>query len=630
MVGFDKQNAMAEDVLTNYKGKVTAITKATRAGATFSILKRACELKQKTVIIAPYKEIFNQTLNDVVETFPPEAKPKIIRITANKEMCKKIKYEIEQYPILEKFPSHSLPRCQSCEYNEPQKCEFQKNLSIDNWDILAITYAKLKAIHKGKSATSRLILEKIRTADNLILDEFTTGILHSSPSVEITDIYDKFQREFDDSENRALYPETNSEGEFWAGMNLFVIIAKHKGDFLKPGEHMIYENDAAEYGNFFDENTSECWKIIKRLAIQEGKNIEILQQILQVITAKRLVAIKSKDGKVQIQPIEDMTQKTIRSYDYLKDFLKECEIKNKVVALVDACLPTLNFESLLEVEVASFLWGDPLETNKSQLIICDTRKFGKTEFFKETNLQKKLKTLINLACRLHTPSVILVATMNKQIHNIIKYWIKKEEIPKVTVTYYRSELSRGITPDKNHNVLILVGGPYLPKLAYLAETLGTEKNCLQEAYNKSDVKSEFINLIGRVKDPSGTRKSVVYATGITYPEIINLIEQKDVPSPLIFKFLTTGADPLDFEIASKVFLNPELPGKFNDIHFDLPIFVKILRKIVIEEKSLTLGEIVPQHVEPLKNFVETYPDFLAKAGIVVVKSSRGYRLSNRQ
>jgi hypothetical protein len=34
---------MAEEILTKRRGKVLAIVKATRAGATYSLLKKACE-----------------------------------------------------------------------------------------------------------------------------------------------------------------------------------------------------------------------------------------------------------------------------------------------------------------------------------------------------------------------------------------------------------------------------------------------------------------------------------------------------------------------------------------------------------------------------------------------------------
>ena len=91
---------MANDILTNYRGKVVAVVKATRAGATFSLLKRACELKQKTVIVAPYIKIFDKTVNEVAESFGDGNKPKVARIAKN---------EAQDRDGNLQFPRHDLP-----------------------------------------------------------------------------------------------------------------------------------------------------------------------------------------------------------------------------------------------------------------------------------------------------------------------------------------------------------------------------------------------------------------------------------------------------------------------------------------------------------------------------------------
>jgi len=79
---FEKQDKMADEILKNYRDKVLAIVKATRAGATTSLLKAACQLKQKTTIIAPYISIFDNTINDV-QKIVTERRLRIARIPAN-------------------------------------------------------------------------------------------------------------------------------------------------------------------------------------------------------------------------------------------------------------------------------------------------------------------------------------------------------------------------------------------------------------------------------------------------------------------------------------------------------------------------------------------------------------------
>ena len=356
--GFENQDALAENILTKERGNVVAVKKVTRAGATFSLLKKAFEMKQKTVIVAPYRKIFDETVNDVARSFPAGHKPKILRITANKEMCVKVKEKIAKYPALEEFPFLRRPRCEECDFNDPGNCVLQEALATDDWNIIGITYAKLNAICRGNTAVARTFIEKIEASDNLILDEFTTGILTTTPSVEIRDPYHALQRDFH-SEERMVDPKVSSfEMQFWAGLNLFALYTDAEANKLKLGEHTFCENFVSrDVEDFFEKNAVGCWEIIERLAV-EGVDTKLLRQMMQVIASKRLVVVKSKKGIVTIQPVEDMNERAIRGYDYLKDFVKEYSSEKSLVALVDACLPDLNLSELLGVETTNFDWGD--------------------------------------------------------------------------------------------------------------------------------------------------------------------------------------------------------------------------------------------------------------------------------
>jgi hypothetical protein len=62
--------------------------------------------------------------------------------------------------------------------------------------------------------------------------------------------------------------------------------------------------------------------------------------------------------------------------------------------------------------------------------------------------------------------------------------------------------------------------------------------------------------------------------------------QKDVAPPLIFEFLTKGADSFDFELAAHSFLHSyELSPQWNNLEEDLPVLVKILRNVRYTDES---------------------------------------------
>lgn len=626
MDGFEKQDKMAEALLTNYRGKVVAITKATRAGATFSLLKKAVELKQKTVIVAPYKKIFDQTVDAVAEEFSPENKPKIIRIKANKDMCKKVKEKIATNPNLGTFPFHIRPKCSDCEYNNPNHCSIKELLTIDDWDIIAITYPKLKYILQGNSEIALKYVEKINSADNLILDEFTTGAITTAPSLKVKDLYENLQENFDVQQKAEdLENVIGDEGLFWAGFNEFAYPLNLFAKELSPGEHMVVKNDITDdLGNFFKRKATKSWSIIEDLCIK-GKNTKILQDIMQIIATNKIIIYKKYKGSVVVQPLEDINDRAIRGYDFLKEFIKTYSVNNKLVTIVDACLPDLDLSSLLECNITDFNWGDPLETNKTQLIICDTKKINDYSFFRDSSgkIGSEIKLLTNLESKLEGKESIFLVTLNKSIHNTVNNWIQKGEIPDVFTTYYRSEYSRGLTVDSHHQSLILIGGPYIPHLAYLAETYGTD---LKVAFRKSDMHSSFVNMIGRIKDPKGKQKSVVYALGITAEEIRKFVDQKNITPPLIVEFPVKGVDAVDFIMLAFLFRNSEkYCDNWINLERDLPLLVRILRLCEKKGAKIPVSEILKDK-ERAKQFVTSYSKTLEKFKINVVKIGSGLRL----
>lgn len=284
----------------------------------------------------------------------------------------------------------------------------------------------------------------------------------------------------------------------------------------------------------------------------------------------------------------------------------------------------MDLSAALGIPVETYDWGDPLNTYRSQLIISDTYTFGEMKFLKDTELQSNLKLPINFAGTIHKPHRVLIVTLNKRMHNVVKSWQSRGEIPKETMTtYYRSKLSRGITIDPRHRFLVLIGGPYLRKTAYLAEAFDTDK---QSAFKRSDMKSAFINLIGRVKDPKGQEKSVVFAAGIRTDEIKAFVTQAGIPSPWIVSFQFQGADSLDFETVAGIFLHPPITVEdWKTLQRDLPILARIMDFTLRKKRRVTLSEIFRLKVDNkfLQQLVTQHRSYLEKLGFRVIAESRG-------
>lgn len=625
MSAFAKQDAMAKEILTKHRGKALAVAKATRAGATTSLLKVACELGQRTVIVAPYIKIFDMTINDV-QGLVERKKPSIARIGANREICEKVKLKINKYRSLESLDFHYRPSCKKCELNDPKLCRLQDILSKD-YDILGITYAGLKVNCTSESEIASTIINKLKLADNLILDEFVTGVVTTAPSMEIDDPYSDIDKQFD--LNTMAITGSGLEPVFWSSIAVISETFKIIADRLEEGKHEIWPNPLSEEDRqFFRDNFANCWKIVENATI-EGKDTGLLQKLAQVLAAESFF-FSRREGKVSVSAVEDLDEIS-KGSNYLRGFASEFLTKeSKLLAFVDACLPDLNLAQDFSIEVESFNWDDPLSTNKTQLIICDTRRIGKRAFFNDAKIRQQLKQIINLASEVHKPETILVATLSEDMSNEIIQWQKAKEISKeIMVTYYRSQLSRGITVDPNRRNLVLIGAPYLPQIAYFLEAYSSagKDKAKQLAFRKSDMKSAFINMIGRVKDSKGIQPSIVYALGISHVEAKALTSQADIQSPWVVKFSVLGADAVDFEDAAGLFLHPPVPmSNWQELEFELPILARVLSYTAHKSGAATLSEMFRSRtgIEILAKIVDKHCVYLQAHGLKVNKTSRGY------
>lgn len=140
-----------------------------------SIVKACRESRKKVAVIVPTIKIIRE-----IETKIPELsqiKPRIALILSNPELCKKLNPTVQM-----KF--QFKPTCRGCEFKSPNDCTLQKILNED-FDICVLTYDKLRALQISRSLESRRLLKKLAGCDVFVLDEFSTAVLISIPTITI-------------------------------------------------------------------------------------------------------------------------------------------------------------------------------------------------------------------------------------------------------------------------------------------------------------------------------------------------------------------------------------------------------------------------------------------------------------
>ncbi|MEE9509660.1 MAG: hypothetical protein V3V81_04100 [Candidatus Bathyarchaeia archaeon] len=289
-------------------------------------------------------------------------------------------------------------------------------------------------------------------------------------------------------------------------------------DFLDQVENTV---QSGEYSSKCIEGLSDNkrneifrdgWRYITELT-KKGLNTSILQDVFLVALGSESIVIERQDVEISVTPVlED-------ALSYLRDFCKGVA-DDKPVFLVDSYQPQVNFEKVFGRRVEKVSWGlhgGPLGTDKQQLVICDTAHWGAYNIRRDEKLRSRVESFIQDLLKTFPPETVLVVTTNKRMAKNVSHWGLPKE---VRITWNRSDWMRGVTVE-NRRIMVCVGGPYLPKKAYVGaassfdfkafvKKIGEQKDKTQIAkiLRIDDTRGEFINVIARVKDPRAEERSV--------------------------------------------------------------------------------------------------------------------------
>ena len=625
---FGYQNRLAHKLLRN-RGTFT-IYKTTRSGCTMSLVKACCELEKKVAIFTPTLRILKQ-IEEIVPRIAT-SKPRIAPIESNPELC----FKLQPNPNL-KFQFKE--NCSTCEFKDKlHECTLQE-LIMEDFDIYCLTYSKLQALQKSTSKEAIFLLEKLSKCDVFIFDEFTTALIRDIPTIVIatTDgdssvlqlserIKAAFEEEFRRSDRiitEGLY-ENNKvmfrESEFWG-----IVIEHFLAHFESIEQSGVYNNVIADF--LPEEEMKDLfyygWSKITKLT-KEGKDTTELQDIFLAAFAKEIV-VSCEDGTVKITPrLED-------ALSYINKFCEDLS-EDKLILVVDSYQPQVKFDRVFGREVRHELWGndgDPLDTNRQQLIVCDTAHWGALDFLKDKNLQERVRSFINTIIEAFPPNQVLIVTTNKKMASVVAQW----NLPKdVRVTWFRSDWMRGVSVE-DRRIMICVGGPYIPKKAYDASAKSfridsfaanldlLEENAKRLAISRilrlDDTRSEFINAVGRVKDPKAKERSIVFTLGMQSPEVHTLLRQEaPVSKPHVVRPYARGGLGRDGLLLAQLWQS----RKKVDVE-SFPIVARIIR-YVKDKKRVSASQVIPRKTRLVVEKAEEYQEILRKYGIRIV-SKRG-------
>jgi hypothetical protein len=502
---------------------IFAVVKPTRTGGTLNPVIACIENKKKAVIVTHSNDLtvdIKRQLNKILGYAP-----KILIIPDNTRLCRKLDRRLKLKFQLRK-------NCKNCEYNgKPSHCLYQR-LLLEEADVYITTYAKLEVMQKTRSK----LLKLVYSCKVGILDEDSTRILSSPQAIGLVNIEQSEIRKVSDL-LRQQFPE---EWQRYEEMMRTMSYIHNKRDWIfvkfwftlettvcrietifQPGKHQNRIDDALEDSDF-----PNFWRYITRLTEQD-EDTALLQEVFPLMLT-RDVFITIKNDEVFAAPIED-------TLVHLREFCKAFE--NGTVLLVDACHLELNYAAIFGREVTPKVWLDPNRTDESQLVVCDRYHSAVKFFVGNRAVQDRFENVIRSFN--FDPDETLIVTLNKTTPKIVERWNAGE------TTWHRSSRTRGIQAEDRFKMFLMLG-PYVQTNSFDALACSWPGDYFLESFEglaeeqKNTVKSqilkrnneigELVNCLGRVKDPTGRKRSLVVCLGMTKIDVEKFLKQKMSPA----------------------------------------------------------------------------------------------------
>jgi len=618
---FRLQDAIGQRLLD--KSGIFIVRKVTRAGASITLTKIGSTSGKRIVVVEPNKKILREVQRIITEIAGNQVKTALI--LPNDELCRKL----NKIPEL-KFQLKE--NCFNCEFNNSEECKLQ-NIIEEDHNVYLLTYHKLQVLQNSETQESQELLKKLQDCHVFILDEFTRAILLSIFTLTIQEIdkngnVTKIRKELEELRRISERTQSTFECILWSTIDFFLDQCEK---ITKDG---VYSNEIIQISSEEDNKKAFAisWRLITQLT-EAGYDTELLQD-LTLLSFSEKFDFKIETSKHTASPIlED-------ALGYLREFCNALE-ENKAIFIIDSCLPTINFKKVLQKDVIDILWGpkgDPLQTNAQQILISDTAHWSSVNFIRSKNLQNRIKNYLKALLKKFSPENVLLVATNKKIINIVSHW----NLPKsLKMNWFRSDLMRGVSVG-NRRVLVLIGGPYLPKAAYVRESesfdfneLVSDLRDITEEEKKIeisrllrvfDTKSELINAIGRPKDPRGESRSVVFLFGMQKFEVLAMLNQTgayNVSMPYVVEPIRKGGFMKDSLIIAELWLDKDIKDLTSKSVDDLPIISRIIRLMESKARFRT-SEVVPHETRRVISVAKRNREILKHFNIKLRRIQGGY------
>jgi hypothetical protein len=551
------------------KGKDVVVYKPTRAGVTTNVIISSVRVGKKLLCVVPTNLIANQTVSEAMARAKAihkfEIKAAVVgdnRVTCLTEMLRADDIRRQHFgddpsqwgrTAYDNLPFVVRGSCAKCQYNQSyvsintdspvyscdrtgMKCAYATILKhIGDFDVLVLTYAKLRTILMSTSDSALQIKHALETFKVVLFDEIRT--FTDNPTLEVLtqevtmdghEVYNILKKLETETLKLVERQENSTTHDI---RTVGAQIKKKLKPYIRtPNQTTLddwraqIQKDCARISNILNEDEIEiCLNFFARYAqiiryvAQNNEGLPATIDALQLYMQEDWIIsnVPNLDYKVNLSTLTP--PKTADTATWLNSI-------NAQLILTDATMPLVDFPKMFDREFKTTVVHDTRGMARKSAIIADNRHVSASNI--EAHMDDVKRVLAADMQFLRERGMLnqyIVVAPSMRIASPIAQWVVEQGYADATVTYHRSPLTVGVSSTKR--IMRCLCTPFPPENAsdFLAEIREEVAARTKEELQEHDAAKTYQQTIGRAKDPSAENASLVLNYGITHAETLSLL-----------------------------------------------------------------------------------------------------------
>ena len=471
------------DIFQRHNGEIVELVKNTRVGATYKLIIAAWLRGENVLLLVPNNFMASTLPDKILSVFnmfyrnwtgyKPIYKTQILFIGSNDIDCQQIQELRGTDSRLENLVL--FRHCKKCQYK--RTCSLRRKLMVVNPRLVILTADKLATVYmpgmtmplppkeNHTPSISWQIHEHINHCKVRIADEYDLAILNTNEFFKLDDISRCFTRDVNDEYSRL---KTELEEIYDTDDEEKIAVVESKVDFCENLSMFFDEAKRAIPPCRLRRNWSFNFPLIQNWIvdmIREGSRCMTFAKATQVLSSGKYFILWVNDDKETI-----LTPLTGAKMNAIRVVLDAPNVTGALVSAsepIEATKKSFGFKK----NVTQVVWEDYFKTERSMLVIADTRSYSPKSMEKRFyDVMAEWKGDIDIAYEWFGTNID-IRFKNKSIRRKFEDsgWVKQDSL----LRHFYDDQSVGVQAEGNCRHMLWIGSPHIPVGSMFVEVLKT-------------------------------------------------------------------------------------------------------------------------------------------------------------